>query len=349
MIGMNVFDADPFSATNMAASVRRIDFTPSFLSVLPGLIRPVPVRTDSVYIEQSSRGAAILPFSARGTPPHQTGGDLRNARAYKTLRFSDASRITSSELFGIRAEGSEDALKQVQVEVAARQGKVMSNMAKTKEFHILNLVTAAKVYDNDGTTVMFDWATELSLSIPAEVDFDLDNATPVAGVVRRKCAAVRRSIETALKTGSAIANQGVRIIGLCGDAYWDDLIAHPEIEKTYLNWSAAQDLAAIANPWRTYRYGTIDFVNYRGTDSDGTGGAIGVGTDKCKFFPVGADIFHWAMAPGERFQDLGQLGQEFYSIIVRDKDRDMWADVEMYSYPLPFCTHPNALYQARRT
>jgi hypothetical protein len=43
------------------------------------------------------------------------------------------------------------------------------------------------------------------------------------------------------------------------------------------------------------------------------------------------------------------MGQEFYSWMVTDKDRDMWADVEMYTYPLPICLMPSALYQARRT
>jgi hypothetical protein len=36
-------------------------------------------------------------------------------------------------------------------------------------------------------------------------------------------------------------------------------------------------------------------------------------------------------------------------MIVPDKDRNMWADVEVYSYPLPVCTMPSALYQAKRT
>jgi hypothetical protein len=55
------------------------------------------------------------------------------------------------------------------------------------------------------------------------------------------------------------------------------------------------------------------------------------------------------MSPGESFADLGQLGQNFYSNIGRDTVRDWWADVEMYSYPLPVCTMPQALYRARRT
>jgi hypothetical protein len=136
-------------------------------------------------------------------------------------------------------------------------------------------------------------------------------------------------------------------IGLCGDAFYDDLTSHPEVEKTFLNWNAAEALRnTVGKEWSSFNYGGITFVNYRTTD-DGT--TLGVHTDKCKFFPLGAGIFRWAMSPGESFADLGKMGQETFSRIVTDKDRDAWADVEVYSYPLPVCTMPQALYQARRT
>ncbi|HEX8030680.1 MAG TPA: major capsid protein, partial [Vicinamibacterales bacterium] len=222
-----------------------------------------------------------------------------------------------------------------------RQFKMKGNFALTKEFHILNLVTQAKVLDADGSTRV-NWATEFSQSIPADVDFDLDNATPASGVVRRKCTAVRRSIQVALK-GMPMAG----VVGLCGDAFWDDLVSHPEVVSTFNNWAAAADLRnGFSKEWQAFRYGDILFVNYRSTDD---GSTVGVGTDKCKFFPTGSGIFQWALSPGEKFEHLGNMGQETYSNMLVDRDRDQWADVEMYSYPLPVCTMPSALYQARRT
>lgn len=341
MLSMNVFNQDAFSATSLTAAIEKIDYVPGTLSTMPGLITPVPVRTEAIWIEERSTGFSILPFSPRGTAPHQTGGDLRNARPFATLRYSDASRITASELFAIRDFGSETALKTLQGEVAYRQFKMKNNFALTEEYHLMNLVTLAQVKDSDGT-VKVNWATELSQSIPAEVDFDLDNASPASGALRKKCTAVRRSVQVALK-GRPMAN----IVGICGDAFWDDLVAHPEVVATYTNWAAAADLRnGHAREWQMFRYGDISFINYRGTD-DGT--TVGVGTDKCKFFPTGSGIFQWAMSPGEKFEHLGTMGQKFYSNMVVDRDRDQWADVEMYSYPLPVCLMPSALYQARRT
>ena len=341
MITMDVFKQDAFSAISLSAAVDKLDYVPDTISKINGLFVPDPVRTEAIWIEERSTGAIILPFSPRGSAPHQTGGDGRKARAFKTLRYGDASRITASELLGIRSFGSEVDLKTVQQEVARRQFKIKQNNQFTKEYHKFNCITAAKVLDADGT-VMYDWATEFGQAIPNEIDFDLDNANPATGAVRKKVVAMRRKMLQNLKgVGSP-----TRIIGLCGDAFWDDLISHPEIEKTYLNWAAASDLRNNhGTEWSEFTYADVTWVNYRGTD-DGT---FGVGTDKVKFFPVGAGIFRWAMSPGERFEHVGTLGQEAYSNIVLDKDRDSWADVEVYSYPLPVCTMPSALAQGRRT
>jgi hypothetical protein len=342
MLTMDVFRQDAFSAVSLSAAIDKLDYIPELLGQIPSLFEPDPVRTEVIWIEQRSTGAVILPFSPRGAPPHQTSGDIRDARSFKTLRVADASRITASELFGIRAFGSETELKGLQTEVARRQYKIKNNFQLTFEFHRFNCVTDALVKDSDGTT-RYDWAAEFGQTIPVELDFDLDNAAPAEGAVRKKCIAVRRAILKGLKGVGTPRS----IVGICGDNFWDDLVSHPEVVKTFTNWAAAADLRNNhGNEWSTFRYGDIEFTNYRGTD-DGT--TLGVNTDKCKFFPVGAGIFRWAMSPGERFEHLGTVGQSEYSNIVTDKDRDAWADVEVYSYPLPVCTMPQALHRARRT
>ncbi len=342
MLTMDVFNQDAFSAISLSAAINKLDYIPDFLETIPGLFVPDPVRTDMIWIEERETGAVILPFSPRGTAPHQTGGDDRNARAFKTLRFADSSTITASELFGIRAFGSETNLKTLASEITRRQQKMKQNFQLTREYHRLNLVTQAKVLDADGT-VKVNWAAEFGQAIPGEVDFDLDNANPESGAVRKKCTDVRRTMQKNLKgVGRARA-----IVGLAGDNFWDDLTAHPEVRETYKNWAAAADLRnGVGKEWSSFKYGEINFVNYRGTDD---GATVGVGADKCKFFPVGAGIFRWAMSPGESFEHLGQLGRDTYSRIVVDRDRNAWAAVEAYSYPLPVCTMPQALHQARRT
>ena len=96
----------------------------------------------------------------------------------------------------------------------------------------------------------------------------------------------------------------------------------------------------VGGAWESFRYGKIVWHNYRGTDDKST---VAVPDAKVKFFPTGANIFHKAQAPAERFEFVNTLGQESYSWMVTDKDRDMWADVEMYEYPLHVCVQPKAL------
>lgn len=342
MTPFNIFTSDLFTATSLSAAIDKFDYVPTYLQSIPGLIEPDPVRTEVIWIEERTNGAVILPFSPRGGPPHETGADIRTAKAFKTLRYGDRSVITASELFGVRGWNTEINLKDAATEVARRQQKMKNNFSKTREFHLLNLVTQAKVIDADASTVMYDWATEFGQSIPAEVDFDLDNATPASGVLRQRCAAVRRSMQVALKGVGTISD----VIGLCGDTFWDQLTSHKEIVQTYLNWNAASDLRGnVGREWSEFRFGDITFVNYRNSD-DAT---VGIGTTKCKFVPTGTGIFRWALAPGEAFSALNTIGQDMYSIMVRDTERDAWVAVEAYTYPLPVCTMPSVLYSAKNT
>lgn len=337
---MDVFNQDPFTAVSMLDAVDRLDYVPGFLGSVPGLFESVPVLTPTVYIEERDTGAALIQTTARGAPLGQKADSARSARPFMTRRVGKASRIQAHELLAIRRMGSEIDLKDLQFEIARRQLLLMRDMDLTFENLRLGAVQGL-VADADGSTI-YDWASEFGQTIPAEVDFDLDAASPAAGVLRKRCTVAVRSITRALK---GLGGGNVRIMAICGDNFWDDLIAHVEVRQTYLNYTAA---AALRDPvaWESFNFGGITFTNYRGTD-DGT--TVAVGTDKAKFFPVGAGIFKWAMAPGESFADLSRPGQMFYSLIVPDRDRDEWADVEMKSYPLPVCTMPSALYRAKRT
>lgn len=342
MLSMNVFNQDAFSATSLSAAIDKLDYVPDYLGAIPNLFIPDPVRTTEIWIEDRTTGAVILPFSPRGTPPHQTSGDKRNARPFSTLRFSDASRIHASELFAIREFGSEVSLKTLMGEVSRRQFKMKRNFEVTKEYHRLNLITQAKVLDSDGSTKV-DWAAQFGQTVPSAVTFTLTTYDQNGGI-RKSCNAVRRSMLRALKGVGVVRD----VIAICGDNFYDALISNKEVRETYQFAMKAQELQnGVGQVFDSFRYGNILWVNYRGSDPDDANStAVGVNTDHAYFVPVGADIFRWALSPGESFAHLGQLGQDTYSRVVTDKDRDEWADIEAYSYPLPICTMPQALASA---
>lgn len=340
MITMDVFKTDAFNAISLSAAVDKMGFVPSFLGSMAGLFDPVPVRTTDIIIEARSTDAAVIQTSPRGAPPNRKAGETRDARNFKTRRIAISDRIMADELQNMRAFGSETELQTVQAEVARRMMLLRRDVELTLENLRLGCVQGT-VLDADGSTI-YAWDTELGQTIPTEVDWDLDNASPGSGVVRTACNVARRSIIRGLK---GLGGANVRVAALCGDTFWDNLTAHSEVRQTYLNWQAAADLRT-GTAFSSFRYGDIDFYNYRGTDD---GSTVGVHTDKAKFFPVGAGIFKMAYAPHASFDFVNTLGQPVYAGIVPDAQRNAYADVEVYSYPLPVCTMPQALYRARRT
>lgn len=341
MATIDIFNSDAFSATEMTKALDKLGYVPGLLGSIPGLFEEVGVRTTEVWIEGRGEEPALIQTDERGEPPHQVGGGSRTARSFKTRRLSQSSRVTADSLQNIRAFGSESELATVQEEIAYRQRKLRRNIELTIENMRLGCAQGL-VTDADGST-LYDWATEFGQTIPAEVDFDLDNASPASGAVRKKCNEVTRSILRGLK---GLGGNAVRVYGLCGDAFWDDLTAHSEVRQTYLNTTQAADLRE-GNAWEFFGYGGITWVNYRGTDD---GSTVAINTDKARFFPAGAGIFQIAYAPAETFDFVNTRGRPVYSWVEPDPAvNKRWADVQMFSYPLPVCTMPQALHRAKRT
>ncbi|MGR8932656.1 MAG: major capsid protein, partial [Gammaproteobacteria bacterium] len=255
----------------------------------------------------------------------------------------EQDRVMASELAGIRAFGTESELMQVLAEVARRlmgPAGLESKVELTLENMRLGAIQGI-VLDADAS-VIIDWYSEFGVAQPAEINFDLANASPASGSVRKLCNQVVRAV---MKAGKGVFTPATRVHALCGDAFWDDLTAHSEVRQTYLNTQEAAGLRN-GNAYEMFNYGGITWENYRGTDD----GSVGIGTDKAKFFPVNAPgAFLEVFSPGERFEHIGQLGERLYPMIVPDRDRDMWADIEVYSYPLHVCTRPLMLQRARRT
>lgn len=343
MATLDIFNNDAFSLQSMLEAIESIDFQPQRLGQM-GIFTPNPVRTQLVSIEQRDGVLGLIQTSLRGEALEQRLNEKRNIRDFRTVRIAKGDRINASELADIRAFGTETELMQVQAEVARRLAGpvgIQSEIEMTMENMRLGAIQGI-VKDADGSTIR-DWFTEFGVSAATEIDFDLDNASPASGAVRKKCSQVVRAM---MKAAKGVWRPGTQVYALCGDAFWDDLTAHDEVRTTYLNTQEASTLRD-GLAYEKFNYGGITFENYRGTD-DGT--TVGIATDKCKFFPVNAPgAFLEVMSPGEQFSHLGQLGKEMYPIIVPDRDRDMYVDIEGYAYPLHVCTRPLMLQSGRRT
>lgn len=185
------------------------------------------------------------------------------------------------------------------------------------------------------------------MSQEAEIDFDLDNGSPASGALRKKCATTTRLVANNLD-----ANPFQGIHAICGDAFFDDLLAHPEVVESYKGTPMAQVLREgyvyqnNTQPiFGAFEFGGIVWENYRGT-YDGTNAIVH--TDKCHIFPMGAGIFRTVYGPADYVETVNTVGLPRYAKQYRFPN-DKGVALEMQSNSLSYCTRPKALLKGRRT
>ena len=332
MATMDIFNAPQFSVASLSGMVDRLPYSPSLLGSLP-IFTPMPVRNRNVLVDRRNGRLQLIQTSADGSPPDVLEGEERDLVSLRTTRLTKRFTLYAYELDGIRAFGSESEVMQVAAEYNRRAARLKADMTATHEHHRLGALQGI-LLDADGTTVIRDYFAEFGVAQPAPVALDFRRAT---SGLRAQIATIRRNMIR--ESGGAIA-EGTAIHALIGDAAYDALIAHPEVERTYLNWAAAADLREV-KIFDSFTFGGITWHNYRGTDDQS---AIAIAPNAVRLFPVGApDVFVKAMAPYEGLGYLGTAGQDTYMINVPDRDRDQWTKGEIYSYPLYMCQRPDAL------
>lgn len=339
MAHMDIFNNDAFSLVSMTAGVEKMPTVPTFLGSL-GLFESEGIETNIASIEQVGQTLQLIKTSQRGTAPSMGTNDKRSLRNFNIPRIAKADQIFAAEIQGIRAFGTDSELETVVQKVAQKQAKLLREVAMTLEYHRLGAIQGI-LLDSDAST-LYNYFTEFGISQPAEIDFDLDNATPARGALMALVKSVKRTIIRALGTSAP----GIRIIALCGDTFYDQFTSHSEVEKTYLNWQAAESLRA-GEVFSSFRWGEVEWVNYQGTDDNST---VAIGADKVKFIVQGVPgLFRRINGPGETFETVNTIGRDLYSMLVRDEKRNMWVQPEVYAYPLHICTRPEVLLRGRNT
>lgn len=339
MAGMNVFTGNAFSATSLTGAIQKRDYVPQLLGSL-NLFEPEPVNTRSVMVDRSTTGLTLIPTSPDGAPPQQLGREGRDIVSLRTTRLAKQFTMFAREIESIRETGSETELMRVQTEYMKRLDRLNRDMELTHEYHRLGALQGL-LLDADGTTVIYDYEAEFAETIPAPISFELNITTTD---IHKICKSITRDMARASKGAMASAS----VHALCGDAFYDDLVAHPNVEKFYLNQAAARDArASQGQVFESFTIGGITFHNYRGTDDNST---VAIPDDEAKFFPVGAaDTFKVALAPHDSFDFVNTPGQRLYAVNVVDTQRQMWVQGELYSYPLYINQRPGLLRKATRT
>jgi len=340
---LDIFHQDAFSAITLTDAVQRNPYQPVGLGEID-IFDPNPIRTKALAVEERTGKLVLIPFSERGAEGTQRITEKRKIRYFDVPRLMHDDTIYAEEIQGVREFGEESVLMQIETEVARRLSGptgLLASVEYTKEYMRLAAVQGLCLNPADGS-VAYNWFDEFQITQAPEVGFNLAAGTPNS--LRPICNGIVRSM--ARKAQGAFTPT-TRVYALCGDSFYDLLTNHPDVIRTFVNWSDAKALRDNSQgaAFDAFDFAGITWVNYRGSDDNAT---IKIADDKVKFFPVGAPgIFREAMAPGETVDWVNTPGKPVYVLPIFDQQRRMWWKMEVYSYPLMICTRPEVLFSGR--
>lgn len=338
MPSLDIFNNDAFSMVSLTDSINNIPFVPGRVGQL-GIFIERGVSTTSVMIEEKNGILSLIETSQRGAPAKQNKADKRKARSLVIPHIAEEDTILADEVQNVRAFGSEDGLEGVQAVVNDRLAMMAMKHDATLE-HLRIGAIKGEILDADGTTVLYNLFDEFGVTQQAEVDFDLDNATPAAGAVRKKCHDVVRKTEDEL---GVVPYDHVHCF--CSPEFFDDLVSHPEVTEAYNRFQEGSFLrAGLAR--KSFVYADVVFEEYRGK----VGGVDFIAANKAHFFPVGVPgLFRQYNAPADFVETVNTVGLPRYAKQATDAEFGRWVKLHTQSNPLPICLKPRTLIKAKRT
>jgi hypothetical protein len=335
---INPFDT---SGYDLATVTKAINLLPNQYGRVRqlGLFMPDPVRTRTVILEELNGILTLLKTQTPGAPAPKMKNAKAKMRSLVVPHIPVDGVILPSDLQGVRDPGSIEP-KTLEMEMMKVLRQLRSSHAITEE-HLMMGAVKGIILDADGTT-LYNLYTEFDITAKV-VDFALDSdATDVAA----KCREVVRHIEDNLM-GDVM--NGVHC--LCDETFFDDLIAHPNVEKFFEGHAAHLQNAGIdQDPRKAFRFGGITFEEYRGKATNFAGTTISfIAAGNAHFFPVGTQsTFQIHYAPANYFETVNTLGVPIYAKQVMSNDGKR-VDVFSESNPLPLCRRPGVLVKGTLT
>lgn len=338
---LDIFKEDAFGVVSLTDAINKIKFVPSYLGG-SGLFSETGVATTSVAVEEVDGVLSLISPTPRGGPGTTLDKAKRTLRSIVVPHFEINDAIMAEEVQGVRAFGQQDAVEQVGSKVAERLFTARQSLEATKEYARVGAVKGIVTYADASTLNLF---TLFGVSQESEVDFDLDNASPAAGALRKQCAAVLRLIAKNMG-GTAFAGASA----ICGDTFFDQLLAHVEVRNTFLNNPQAAQLRtsyiSAGQTFGSFDFGGITWTNYRGFDNSSN---PMVELLKAHIYPTGVpNLFRTYNAPADYNETVNTMGLPLYA---KQYDMPNGKGVHMDSQmnTLNICTRPLSLIKAKNT
>jgi hypothetical protein len=341
---LDIFHSDAFSIVSLTDAVNSMQFVPGYIGS-SGVFSESSISTTAVAIEEQNGIIRLVPPTPRGAPGVTLDKSKRVMRLLSVPHFEINDAVMAEEVQNVRPFGQETGEDAVMAKVAERMQTAGQSFEATQEYSRVGAVTGVVTYADGSTLNLF---TEFGVnggSPPAEIDFNLDAASPAGGILRQQCAAVIRTMAAAL--GNVPFN-GIEAI--VGDAFYDALIAHSEVRTTYLNYQAAAELRSgyvqlNSQMFGQFGFGGITWTNYRGMVNSTTF----VNTDKAYFFPRGVPgLFRTVFAPADYIETVNTMGRPRY-VKQYDMPNGKGVHLDTQMNALNYCTRPAALLRGKRT
>lgn len=347
---LDIFRNDAFSVTSLRRVVNNTPFIPTLIGDMK-LFAPKPIATREVLLYEEDSGIRLIPVTEIGAPDVQQVRDVGRLRALATKRLAKQDTVRAPELTGVANMALPETirLRNAIDLVNTRMSKLRSEMEATKELHRLGALQG-KLYDADGTTVIYDYFAEYGVSAAATININF-STTSEADLMMFFQENVRQPMQLILKNR---ATAGLQIGALCSDYFWGRLMRHDGFRKIYVYQAMAIEVARAANPlvqpnnWERVDFAGITWIHYRGS----TNGEMNITANQAVFFPMNAqDVFDVYWAPGETLADATGPGLPEYPYIQPDVRDQMASHIDLFirSYPLYACIFPQCLLRANAT
>lgn len=339
---LDIFNDNAFGLVPLTDAINSVKFVPGRIGAM-GLFQSTSISATSVAIEEKGGLLNLVAPSPRGGVGGVQDKVKRTLRSISVPHFELMGGLNADEVQGVRAWGTESQTETVMGKVAEYMAVQAQSLEATHEYSRIGAVKGVVTYADSTTLDLF---STFGVSQATERDWDLDNGSPTAGILRKTCAAVMRQLATAL---DGLPFSGVH--AFCGDAFFDDLIAHTEVRASYLQQQEASQLrtgyidGGAGGSYGSFNFGGITWENYRGA----VGGTSFVDTNKCHIFPTGVPgLFRSYYAPADWNQTVNTMGQPMYARMrPRDDDKGVYFDTQMNV--LDICTRPAVLLLGKRT
>lgn len=328
----DVFSQDAFSFNSLTAALNNMPFQETRLGEMGLFGAGEGVETDTVVIDETNGYLQLLSTQQRGAPPQRATKDPKHkSRAIVIPHIPFEDQVTAASLFGKRNPG-ETTMESVARKVNDRAQKMRQAVELTWEVHRLNALRGI-LLDKDGSEI-YDFFDFFGVAQQTH-NYAFTTATTDVRDVTQK--AIRKIRDTL----GGVSYNGVSAI--CGKNFFDNLIAHPKVRDTYLNWEAAAQLRDTTLN-RPFMFGGVAWEEYRGMEGFATPTLAKVDDDEAIMFPTGVmDMYRTYFAPGDFMETVNTLGQPMYMKAAPDWKYNRYVDLLVETNPLYINTRPRAV------